>query len=583
MIKKLALILLLLAEQAAPCAPLPKDLDTFLPAIPKALQSSYTKSAQLIKKAFDKKSKKKNALSAWKKIPASSPFYDIANYEIALISIEEKKYPAAKLVLEKILTNFPFSPFTDESKKLLEAIEWPIITEQSKAALHASPALKNKALEHAMNQLEKNSWKSWQEHEDLVALSLQLAREEKSPLLRSWQAEVLSALPKESSLRQQVAAGLGETELKNLLNLARFKPLTSPSGIKPVNPDAQLFEEAMNLVLQEKWKEAREAFQKILEQFPTTDLLDKTKFWIANCTNELGEKDKAKEKFQEIIQESPLSYYAYASAQKIDFDVKSLLKENAVPSTAVPLEGSLLPRQERSLWRIRALLEAGAFIYASQELEALFNYRPHGTSLGQATPQNMLLMAKLYFYGTYYLGSFSHSYVALHQDHSLLQKENLQYFFPAPYAELLQKYATQSGVDVNLIRSVIKQESGFIPSALSKSDAMGLMQLLPSTAKDLDNALEKKELLEEEKNISLGSAYLKKLLEKFSGNIPLTLAAYNAGPQRAQQWQKKLLESPAMKKEFRTDIFVDTIPYQETHKYVGNILRNIYWYKLLLN
>lgn len=569
-------LLLMLTEQISRSAPLPQDIDHFLPSIPAALKNSYTSGAKALKKAVDDKQKK-----SWRKIPATSPFFDIASYELARALVEGNKFLQAKIILQKLLADFPFSPRANDSKTLLEEVEWNLLLLDAKTSLHKPVITQKKVFNTLLNQLEKTPWKQWVDHEELVSLSLQLAEKINSPQLQSWKAEVLVALPADSILRQQLVKKIGDADVKKLLNFARFKPIPNPSGVKSINPDAQAFESAMDLVLQEKWLEARNAFTKILEQFPTTEFLDKLKFWIANCNFELGEKDKAKEKFQELIQESPLSYYAYASAQKIDFDLKIFLKESSAEKSSPSLEGTLLPRQEKALWRIRALLQENLFLYASQELEALFNYRPQGVSLGQTVPLNMLAMAKLYFIGTYYLGAFGHSYVAFYQDHGLIQKDNLTYFFPTPYSEIAKKYAEISGLEINLLYSVMKQESGFIPTAISKSDAMGLMQLLPSTAKDIEKDLNKKELLEQEKNIRLGSLYLKKLLEKFSGNIPLALAGYNAGPQRAQQWQKKLLESPLMKKEFRTDVFVDTIPYQETHKYVGNILRNIFWYKIL--
>ncbi len=134
-------------------------------------------------------------------------------------------------------------------------------------------------------------------------------------------------------------------------------------------------------------------------------------------------------------------------------------------------------------------------------------------------------------------------------DSSIENKKNPTPTSRSEINELIDKYAEQAGLDVDFVKAVINQESGFNPNATSKCGAMGLMQLMPSTAKGLGvtNAYDP------EQNIQGGTKYLKGLMDRFDNNKSLALAAYNAGPN-------------AVKK------YGGIPPYQETQNYVKNVL-----------
>ena len=147
-----------------------------------------------------------------------------------------------------------------------------------------------------------------------------------------------------------------------------------------------------------------------------------------------------------------------------------------------------------------------------------------------------------------------------------------RYIYPYPYENEISFYSKNYGLDSNFVLAVIKAESNFKKDATSRRGAMGLMQLMPSTAAWIGEQLGDEdctlaEFYEPERNIRYGTWYLSELREEFHGNPVLVLAAYNAGRGNVREWMH--LYNWDMK--FNDP---DAIPYAETREYVKKVLKN---------
>jgi soluble lytic murein transglycosylase len=150
--------------------------------------------------------------------------------------------------------------------------------------------------------------------------------------------------------------------------------------------------------------------------------------------------------------------------------------------------------------------------------------------------------------------------------------------FPLLYKQLILDSAKQQQIDPAWVYGVIRRESAFKADALSRVKAFGLMQLMPNTAKEVAKKLNLKNLTladfaEPITNIKLGSGYLAQMYKRFN-NYPKATAAYNAGPGRIARWTP---DAP-----LAADQWIESIPFNETRKYVSSVMAysTIYDYKL---
>lgn len=236
-----------------------------------------------------------------------------------------------------------------------------------------------------------------------------------------------------------------------------------------------------------------------------------------------------------------------------------------------------LTREEKLAWeRAMVLISTGLFDEAQAELKLLPSPQDSESRAIHATlwaaARNYLLASRL-------------ANQAWDARPELRREELIRAAWPDEFKSVFETEAKAKGLDPHLTRSLTKQESGFFTKAVSSSGALGLMQMIPPTAREIADDLRlgklslPEDLFQPERNIKMGTHYVHKMLQSFRGHVPLALAAYNAGPTRVERWLKaraslqQLADSRSSAPE--NEIWMDEFPYSETSFYVKAILRNV--------
>ena len=154
--------------------------------------------------------------------------------------------------------------------------------------------------------------------------------------------------------------------------------------------------------------------------------------------------------------------------------------------------------------------------------------------------------------------------------------------FPLPYRQEVLERTAQIGLDPAYVYGLIRQESRFVMDARSSVGASGLMQVMPATARWTAKKIGLTEfkphhITERDTNIAIGTGYLKLVLDSFDGSLPLSAAAYNAGPSRSRNWRGQD-GAPTLE----AAIWAENVPFNETRDYVKKVLSNTTNYATLI-
>jgi soluble lytic murein transglycosylase len=246
---------------------------------------------------------------------------------------------------------------------------------------------------------------------------------------------------------------------------------------------------------------------------------------------------------------------------------------SAIQRTPAPELTGELPENDVHLIKARLLANAALNEYIGPEIQASPTSSQWG-ALGQA---------EIYAsYGEYTraLQSMKHSGLSFFTlPMAQVPEVYWKLLFPQPYWQELVANAGKNGLDPYLVASLIRQESEFNAGAVSRANAYGLMQMIPSVGKSMAKkqgmkGFDTRQMLNPTVNLELGTMNLKQVLDRFGGQVEYALAAYNAGDVPIRQWL-------ATNDYKDVPEFVESIPYTETRDYVQAIMRNREMYRAL--
>jgi soluble lytic murein transglycosylase len=320
---------------------------------------------------------------------------------------------------------------------------------------------------------------------------------------------------------------------------------------------------------QSRFTDAVALFDRGAAQFPRSDYRPSWLYWSGRASMQAGNTESAVARLRLTAIDYHNSYYGRLAVKSLASQrggaiTPSLQRQPAQAQPGVP-----------TAQRISLLLAAGLNQEAMSEL--LYAQRVWGDS-----PQLQATIALTHRR----LGNVRAGINAMKRAYpqylaaggETLPTQILQVIFPLDYWPLLQKYSAQRGLDPYVVAALVAQESNFDPVIISHANAIGLMQVMPTTGRGLARKLgvrpySTKRLQEAEVNVRLGTQFFADSIRKFGG-VHFALAAYNAGDSRVASWQR---ERPGMAQ----DEFIDDIPFPETQNYVKRILGTAEDYRYL--
>jgi soluble lytic murein transglycosylase len=330
-------------------------------------------------------------------------------------------------------------------------------------------------------------------------------------------------------------------------------------------------------------EDAKKAFEEQIALYPSGQETPAALYWRARLAEEDNQFALARAFYQKLSERYRNFYYAELGRERIkrlpaaaDAPTQYPLLDRVPPlDSNGKVADSEPPRDELHVQKAELLGNGGLVDFAVRELQAAA--AAEGGSWAPAETAQLYVETGHYDRAIEYMKHSAPNYFAL--DIPDLPRKYWEALFPKPYWNDLKRSSTANGLDPYLVASLIRQESEFNPNAVSRANAVGLMQLLPKTGKAVAKEVKLKrysasQLYTPAVNMQLGTRYFRGMVDKFGGSFEYALAAYNAGSDRVDEWL-------AQGKYRDPQEFVESIPFTETREYVQAILRNASVYKQL--
>lgn len=523
---------------------------------------------------FDKRASKSVSKSKSLKMP---PLRQPAEYR--LLEKIKKETNLSKLTVQQIqshqreLKNLEWTSTNKTFEKEIEDLFWYL--EIVRAEKQGGTAALN-AWMKALSSLNQFKWiYGWTETTSKSLVSIckkskpaktfaQKQIEEKCAYLSK---KVNDAFPKGAletqSLKELIAEQNGAIDAVT----DRFDRL-GQSYTEKTEKDEDEFVEVLDHYLNHRDSDLYRTGKTFIETYPKSMLRFRTLFLIAERQFANGDKKEAEKNYLQIINQVPYGYYSIVSSERLGLSLPEKLEKAPLAPLEDLSDAKLTLMEKDALCRVENLVQLKKQEPVSIELEQFSRIRSYPTTF------LIHLLKQANQSGQDLAGFRFATEILQRKGEAPLNAGFVDLIFPDRFQKEIAQQASLSKIDPLLVISLMKQESGFKRSILSSSGAVGLMQLMPFTALEVQKDLYLRNLREPAKNIEVGTKYLASLLnEKFNGNVVYALAGYNAGPHRVGKWKKEV------KTDWGMQEFIESIPYKETRDYVMSILRNRYWYQ----
>lgn len=328
-----------------------------------------------------------------------------------------------------------------------------------------------------------------------------------------------------------------------------------------------------------RYDEAIVAWQQIVDQ-RGSDFEPQALYWIARSHGRIG-SSKSKELFLLLCQRYPYTYYCQLAREQTDIAATAQHEQEGSAVVAATGESVTGTGSDRAPSTNRTEIEQLPAYRRAVELKTLGLEQDAARELTALTdrfsraPDTLAALSIM----LNEVGAYHHALRLvraqfrdrLERTGGAVAPDLWRVAYPTGLIPTI-KMQGANGVDPLFVAAIIREESQYDWRAVSRVGAIGLMQVMPTTAKAVAQrhhlpAVEREDLFDQETNIRIGVRYVEQLLEEFSGNLVQAIAAYNAGPTVVESWSVTYRGQSE-------DEFVELIQYQETRQYVKRVLRS---------